>query len=173
MKKWLRRIRGVVGTALTWAAGWAGFAFILSLTGYFGALGTVQVYAAVAALWAVVGFVGGAIFSVVLGIAERRRSFDEMSLPRFAVWGAVGGLLLAIPWLTGAGPPPALSEILGTGVVMGLLGAGSAAGSLALARRADPLLESGEPVGLLEEEAGGRPSDVDHSLISTREGGKP
>ena len=55
-------------------------------------------------------------------------------------------------WLFGSGPPPALGEMLGTGVVMALMGAGSAAGSLALARRADPLLESGEAVGLIEEE---------------------
>jgi hypothetical protein len=34
----------------------------------------------------------------VLGIAGRRRRFDELSLPRFAAWGAAGGLLLsAIP----------------------------------------------------------------------------
>ena len=73
MKKWLRRIRGALGTGLTWAAAWSGVAFILSLVGFFGTLGLVRVYVIVAALWAVVGFVGGAIFSVILGIAERRR----------------------------------------------------------------------------------------------------
>ena len=133
MKKWLRRIRGALGTGLTWAAAWSGVAFILSLVGFFGTLGLVRVYVIVAALWAVVGFVGGAIFSVILGIAERRRTFDEMSLPRFAGWGAVGGLLLAIPWLFGVGLPPTLEEMLGTGAVMALMGGGSAAGSLALA----------------------------------------
>ena len=152
MKRWLKRIRGAVGIGLTWAAAWSGVAVILSLVGVFGTLGLVRVYVVVAALWAVVGFVGGAIFSVVLGIAERRRSFDEMSLPRFAGWGAVGGFLLAIPWVFGAGPPPTLGEILDTGGVMALLGAGSAAGSLALARRADPLLEAGESEGLIEGE---------------------
>jgi hypothetical protein len=60
--------------------------------------------------------------------------------------------LLAIPWMYGSGPLPTLGEILDTAVVMALMGAGSAAGSLALARRADPVLESGEEVGLLEEE---------------------
>ena len=48
--------------------------------------------------------------------------------------------------------PPAIGEIMGTGVLMALMGAGSAGGSLALARRADPLLESGESAGLLEGE---------------------
>ena len=156
MKRWLRRIRGVLGTGLTWAAGWSGVAFILSLLGFFGTAGSVQFYFVLAALWGVVGFVGGSIFSMVLAIAERRRTFDEMSLPRIASWGALGGVLLAIPWVTGAGPPPTLGEIVGTGVVMALMGAGSAAGSLALARRADPLLESGEAVDLLEEGESGR-----------------
>ena len=74
MKVWLKRIRGVVGTALTWAAAWSGVAVVLSLVGFFGTLGLIRVYVAVAALWAVVGFVGGAFFSVVLGVAERRRT---------------------------------------------------------------------------------------------------
>ena len=141
---------------LTWAAGWAVVAFILSLAGFFGT-GTFSIYVVFAVLWGVVGLVGGSIFSMVLGIAERRRRFEEMSLPRFAAWGGVGGLLLAIPWLFGAGPSPTLGEMLGTGVVMALLAAGSAAGSLALARRADDreLLDAGADVadiGLTEEE---------------------
>ncbi len=151
MKRWLKRIRGVVGTALTWAAAWGGVSFILSLAGFFGT-GTFPIYLVFATLWGVVGFVGGAIFSVVLGIAERRRTFEEMSLPRFAVWGGVGGFLLSMLWVYGTGPAPTLGEIVGTGVLMALMGAGSAAGSLALARRADPLLESGEGVGLLKGE---------------------
>ena len=31
-----------------------------------------------------------------MGIAGRRRRFQELSLPRFAAWGAVGGLLLTL-----------------------------------------------------------------------------
>ena len=151
MKKWLKRIRGVIGTAFTWAAVWGGVAFILSLAGFFGG-GMFSIYVVFATLWGVVGFVGGGIFSLVLGIAERRRTFDEMSLPRFGIWGGVGGFLLSLLWVYGAGPAPTLAEIMSTGVLMGLMGAGSAAGSLALARRADPLLESGEDVGLLERE---------------------
>lgn len=41
---WLRRIRGAVGMGLTWAIGWA-----------------------------IAGFVAGGIFSIVLGVAARRR----------------------------------------------------------------------------------------------------
>ena len=83
-----------------------------------------------------------------------------MSLLRFAAWGAVGGFLLAmpmaIPLLLAATDPTALYWF-GSSVVMALLGAGSAAGSLALARRADDreLLEHVPHVadiGLTEEE---------------------
>ena len=100
------------------------------------------------------GFIGGAIFSTVLGIAEGRRRFDEMSVWRFGGWGALGGLLL--PMLVLGGPAGLAGEGLFVGLVT-VLGAGSAAGSLALARRADDreFLEHGADVadvGLTEEE---------------------
>ena len=162
MKKWLRRIRGVLGTALTWAAAWfgAGMIFLSGLL-VFGVAPVGIGLAAVVAdsvLLAVAGFIGGGIFSTVLGITEGRRRFDEMSLPRFAGWGAVGGLLLsALVLSTGGsgGTFPILGQVI-LGSVVTLLSAGSAAGSLALARRAEDreLLEAGEEaLGQLEGES--------------------
>ena len=146
MKRWLKRIRGAVGTGLTWAAAWSGVGAILSLVigGFVGFYATV---------FAIMGFVGGAVFSGVLGITEGRRTFDEMSLSRFAVWGAVGGVAVGgiLVSMLFVGGPLTLGSVLIAGVVT-LMGAGSAAGSLALARRANPLLESGEGLGLLEGE---------------------
>ena len=139
MKKWLKRIRGVVGMGLTWAAAWFGVGAIWGLIGGYG----LPLLAFNAAFFAVGGFVGGGIFSTVLGITEGRRRFDQMSLWRFAAWGAVGGLLLWTP----------LGEGLVTAGVLALMGAGSAAGSLALARRAEDkeFLEAGdEALGLTE-----------------------
>ena len=105
---------------------------------------------------------GGAAFSAILGITEGRRRFDQMSLPRFAGWGAVGGgllstLFLATGWVTVGAQQLPLGTVFV--VLVTLLGAGSAAGSLALARRADDqeLLEAGEKtahVGLTKEEKG-------------------
>ena len=101
---------------------------------------------------AVAGFLGGAVFSGVLGVFEGRRTFDELSIPRFAALGATGGLLLFV--LLGAvGSGFTIGSML-EAILPALLGAGSAAGSLALARRADPVLEAGEGVGLLEGESG-------------------
>ena len=139
MKKWPERIRGTLGMGLTWAAAWLGGGTIVGLVLVGG--GGVLALAQISVMSTVAGFVGGVIFSAVLGIAEGRRRFDEMSLPRFATWGAVGGLLMSL-LIGGGGLPVIMAAFM-------LLGAGSAAGSLALARRADPLLGAGRDVDLL------------------------
>jgi len=154
MKKWLKRIRGAFGMGLTWAAAWFGVGAILGLVvGVFGA--PLDGLATVVFGFATMGFVGGVAFSTVLVIVEGRRRFDELSPPRFAGWGAVGGGLLAALMFT-VGWGSTAGEVIFMGI-MPLLGAGSAARSLALARRADDreLLEHGADVadiGLTEEE---------------------
>ncbi len=45
---------------------------------------------------AIPGFVGGVVFAFLLWIAEGRRRFDELSLPRFGLWGAAVGALLGL-----------------------------------------------------------------------------
>ncbi len=160
MKKWLKRIRGALGMGLIWAAAWfgAGMIFLSGLL-VFGTppLGTgLAALVANSVLLAVAGLIGGTAFSVVLGIAEGRRRFDEMSLLRFAGWGAVGGLSYVGALFGIWGGPFTLEGVLVTGVVM-LMAAGSAAGSLALARMADDreLLDAGADVadiGLTEAE---------------------
>ena len=154
MKKWLRRIRGTVGMGLTWAAGWALVGVLMELiTGFLPGLD-----GALVDVWvglAYPGFFGGAAFSVVLGIAAGSRRFDEMSLPRFARWGALGGLLVSVPIMTASGFTP-LSLVAAS--IVTLLCAGSAAGSLALARMAEEreLLDASADVaevGLTEGEA--------------------
>ncbi len=83
-----------------------------------------------------------------------------MSLPRFAGWGAMGGGLLSILWvvtlLVAVGAQP-LALATAFVVLVTLLGAGSAAGTLALARKADDgeRLDAGADVaevGLTKEE---------------------
>ena len=73
----------------------------------------------------------GVIFSVVLAVSESRRRFDQMSLPRFAGWGAAGGLALFGAFALTAGPA---GEPLFLAPLLALAGAGSATGTLALAR---------------------------------------
>ncbi len=149
MNKWLKRIRGALGIGLTWAAAWG---FVGALMGLW--LGGPGVVGA-SLTFALSGFIGGGAFSVVLGLAGRRRTFDEMSLPRFAGLGALAPLLLIVPSAFSGGVfnPGGLIAV----ALLALLCAGSAAGSLALARMADDseLLEAGEEtadIGLTKEE---------------------
>ena len=122
--RWLRRIRGAVGVGITWAIGWAGVGFLIELF--------VDPHGRIADIWPMVlgipGFFGGAIFAVVLGMAEGRRRFDELSLARFGAWGALTGALLGVIGAVWIG----LSGMLI--IPLTLLGAASATGSLALAR---------------------------------------
>ena len=171
MKKWLKRIRGAFGMGLTWAAAWFGVGAILAVLPWVspvgGPLSVLELVVGFGAQYAAMGFVGGAAFSVVLGMTESRRRFDQMSLPRFAAWGALGGLFMSVfkdtigYFLLGllgtiGVPSFTVTSVISAGVIT-LLGAGSAAGSLALARRADDreLLEHGADVadiGLTQEE---------------------
>jgi hypothetical protein len=82
----------------------------------------------------VLGFVAGVIFSVLLALTEGRRRFDQMSLPRFAAWGAAGGLLLSAVFSRAASLE--LKDVLVIVPTFGAACAISASASLALARRA-------------------------------------
>ena len=161
MSRWLLRLRGAIGMGLTWAFAWAMVGLLIGVAmEFFGVpMGWfVQVFDAPLPALAVPGFLSGATFSTVLGVAGRRRRFDQLSLPRFTLWGALGGLLVGLVPLVVGGPgipPGAVVVMLGA---LTVLSAGSAAGSLALARMAEDreLLDAGveaSAVGLTEWEA--------------------
>lgn len=123
---------------LTWAAAWFAAGMVLLFIVGFGAADVPFPLG-----FGLLGFLAGVTFSAVLGMVERRRRFEEMSVPRFALWGAVGGVLFSAVFVPiaslGAG------AFLGLGALFGLSGAASAAGSLALARMAEdrPALDAG------------------------------
>ena len=83
------------------------------------------------------------------------RRTNEMSLPRFAAWGAVGGLLLSMPSLSRLGGFSFVNVVIAG--VLALMSAGCAAGVLALARHAhgEDLREAGGSAGLID---GSRPT---------------
>ena len=163
---WLRRVRGAIGMGLTWAAGWAvggvliGVSSLLAPGLPWGAF--FRVYDAPLPTLAMPGFIGGVIFSVVLGLAADRRSLDELSVPRFAAWGGLAGLLLSsIPdLLLLMGMATRTETALGPGTLTAMIAvpltalcAASAAGSLLLAKKAqrrelrDARASLGLPVG--------------------------
>lgn len=160
MKKWLRRTRAAFGIGLTWAVGWAPVGAITGLiTGVVLGFPLGGITANYAAMFGWLGFVAGTWFCTVLRIAEGRRRFDQLSVPRFAVWGAVVGLSLGTLAVTLGvvglgGITPLTVAVVGAA---GLLGAGSATSSLVLARKGDDqeLLAAGHEaadVGLTEGE---------------------
>ena len=108
MRKWLRRIRGTLGVALAWAAAWFGvgaiFGLVAGISSVITGVGAGLIFGSALffpVLFGMCGFLGGAAFSVVLGITEGRRRFDEMSLPRFAAFGALGSVPISQPCLRG------------------------------------------------------------------------
>jgi hypothetical protein len=134
MKKWLRRIRGAVLMGLTWAVVWAPIAVLIGMI--------VDPDGSMDEMWPAIGaypgFLCGVIFSAVLAIAARRRRLDELSLARVGAWGALAGLLLGmVPFVVGEPTSDRPLWLLGAVFICSttVLGAVSAAGSLAIARR--------------------------------------
>jgi hypothetical protein len=145
MNRFLRRLRGIIGTGLTWAVGFAGVQVVLNLL-----LGAPVGYIPSLALnGAVGGFLAGGVFAVILSIAERRRALEDLSLRRVALWGGIGaGLLLLVPmpFLLSAGVP--VGPVLVSLGLASLIGAGFASGSVALARREETKLIEGDSEGI-------------------------
>ena len=158
MHRWLKRLRGAVVMGMLWAVVWAPLGVLIGMI--------VDRDGSMDEPWILVGtlpgFIGGVVFSIVLAIAARRRRFHELSMPRFSLWGALAGLLVgALPFALGTPNPrmPAWLSFVIVGAIV-LLGACSAAGSLALARlgekRSPADVESDEP----ELAGGGRGGNV-------------
>jgi hypothetical protein len=128
MRKWLRRVRGAIGTGFTWGATWSVAGLIPRWVLGFNPDAPFPI------VFGVLGFLAGIMFFGLLVLTEGRHRFDEMSLPRFAGWGALGGLLLSVLFVmaTSLG----WGELLAVAPTFALASAVSASGSLALARRA-------------------------------------
>jgi hypothetical protein len=130
------------------------------------------------------GFLGGVAFATVLGIVGRRRRFDELSLLRFAAWGAAAGLLVGGLWLvvvSSSDPPRWLLNVVVVGSLT-LLSAVSALGSLALAQRAQEresldgsarLDDVGLTEGEVQELLGGRVSPSGFSSAAAENVARP
>jgi len=148
---------------LTWAAAWfgAGMIMLLGLLLLTGSTGADVPYPLG---FGALGFIAGVTFSGILSLGEGRRRFDQMSLPRFAGWGAAGGFVLSALFVSAVAlvdDPSFLSNLAFLGPLFAVAGAASAAGSLALARKAEDGGRLGacrDPadVALTEEEPGKR-----------------
>ena len=102
----MRRIRGVLRTALTWGVAWSipGLLWVTWFTFFkqggprFDAL---NFFWTILHNWSFVGAATGAVFAVAFSVAERRTgSLEALSIRRVATWGAIGGAglpLLLLP----------------------------------------------------------------------------
>jgi hypothetical protein len=105
---------------------------------------------------AIGGAVSGAVFGLVLMIAERRRTVEKLRLGRLLAWGAIGGLVpmafQAVSILVrfpGVWRMPGGHEIFATAFGYGLVEGMVASGvTLAIARRGRPSIAAAQPESL-------------------------
>lgn len=123
-----RRVRGAIGMGLAWAAAWSIAGMVPRWVFGFNTDVPFPV------VFGVLGFIAGVAFFGVLILTERRRQFDQMRMSRFAVWGAISGVLLSAIFTRMA----SLSggDVLLIAPTFAIACAACASGSLALARRA-------------------------------------
>jgi hypothetical protein len=147
MRKWLKRIRAALGLGLIWGIIWG-------LVGGFVMEGIVDPRGEIGDMWppffAMLGFAGGTLFSMLLWISEGRRRFDELSIPRFTGLGTLGGLMMggyAASQLNPAVPFWVRAVVL---TAPPLLCAASAASTLVLARKAEGRLSASPELAELE-----------------------
>lgn len=104
------RVRGVLGISIVWAVAWLPLGLALGLYRYW----TDRVIlsflprtlerflshmAYAAGLWMLAGAVSGAIFAVILALAERNRTLSNLSIRRLAIWGGIGASLVPATFL--------------------------------------------------------------------------
>lgn len=135
MRVFLRRIRGIFGTGLTWALPWGAFwGGVMALLGL-----DVSSILAVALMNGIGMFIAGSLFAVILSVVERHHRLEDLSLRRVALWAGLATLLVSGSfdlffghvnwWMT-------VPLILSTG--------GFGAGTVAIAKRAERKLIEGE-----------------------------
>lgn len=165
MRGWIRKLRGILGTGTIWGLATATVGLFLG-----GIISAVSGEPFLSSLLRVGlrqglnGFLLGCGFAGVLSVMDGRRTLSELSPGRAAVWGAVAGAAFpSVNVLLGTllGYPIVVDQLvlvcLVGGLITGAVGAGLAAGTVALARRAPVELDSGAT--LYETERLGSPRD--------------
>ena len=140
----LRRLRAVATTAFFWALVWLPMGIVLGLIGNVGPRSDLMPPPIVwfATAWMVWGAVSGAVFAVLLSVAESGRTPATLSLFRSGLWGAVGCMtvpaavtiidLFRGPWSVRSYDWSLTALVL---ALRALLGGVCAAGTVALVRR--------------------------------------
>lgn len=157
----LRRLRGLLGVVVLWTVAWTLYGLlettyhVLHLRSMGAPLDLVLgLYPQIARRAAGFGLVAGLLFSAVLALRGRHlRSVDALSARRAALWGGAAGVVLALPmlaWSLAMGTFASAASTLLLKLAIGVaVGACTAGGAVALARRAPHALPSGPDARLL------------------------
>ncbi len=150
MAGWPRRIRAMLGTGVTFAAGVTVVGSIVAAVVMLAGEGSFHETFGMVGRFAVVSFVLGVAFSALLALTARSRRLAELSVPRFAALGGGAGLLYFLLLALNAYARWSVSDAIANLVILTVLGSGSATAILLLARRGGrPELEPGaEPRSL-------------------------
>lgn len=151
MPRWLRVLRGMIGTGLTFAVG------VGAATTLFGAIvwlrGGVQPLEVLrfAGRLSLVSFLLGVAFSGVLALIARGRGFSKLSLPLVTGVGAGAGILYWLFLRSTGGRVWTPRDALGNFVLLIVMGGVSAGATLLIARRGRSSLGRGDELRGLGE----------------------
>jgi len=130
MHAFLRKCRGAIGIGVTWAVAWGAiFAALGVVIGIFDpdSIDPGEDPLSIGWIGAIFGFVSGVAFGATLALADGRKSLSKLSVGRAALWGAIGTALF-----------PLLTTVNNSMLIfLCPIGAGLAAGSVAIAKRAE------------------------------------
>jgi hypothetical protein len=89
----LRRVRGILGSAATWAAVFSCVEAALIGVYLLRPHPVLPKDFVIVALsqWAITGAMSGGVFATIIMVAERRRTLATLSTERFVAWGALAG----------------------------------------------------------------------------------
>ena len=144
MPRWLRVIRGLVGTGLTFATGVGGVVSIIGAIALLRGKATVRDVLETVGQFSVASFLLGVGFGGVLAISARTGLFKKLSLRLGTALGVGAGLLywVFLAMTGGRSWSPQLA-VLNLALLV-VIGGGSAAATLLIARRAGSLLTRGD-----------------------------
>ena len=128
----------MLGVSLTWGALWsaigAGIGLVTGVVSGGAWANPISVWAVGMGLY---GLVSGAGFATLLSLREGRKTIQDLSLRRAAVWGVLGAAAVPLLFLGAFEAGTTVAEIVGAMIVTGVLGGTFAPASIAVAKRAE------------------------------------
>jgi hypothetical protein len=132
--QWFKRIGRAVAIGVAWAVVWAPIAVVIGTT-------IIDPDNSMDEMWPAIGaypgFLCGVIFVALVGIAERGRKLDQLSLARAAGWAGLAGVVVGVfPFTVGTPTSSVPFWQLALSVIgsFGVMSALSAIGSVLIAR---------------------------------------